>query len=120
LQINYIYQYNSSKIILRVIFAQKAILSSKSNEFYKKLELRLEETSDWPSEYVFKFIVPTEQEKIDKISSLFNHSGAVINTKQSSKGKYTSLSIRLEMESPEHIIKKYKLVGYQIDGVISL
>ncbi len=95
-------------------------MSTKSNEFYKKLEQRLEETSDWPSEYVFKFIVPTEKDKIDKISGFFNHSGAVIETKQSSKGNYTSLSIRLEMESPEQIIKKYKLVGYQIEGVISL
>lgn len=95
-------------------------MNNKSDEFYKKLEQRLEETSDWPSEYVFKFIVPTEQEKIDKISSFFNHTGAVIRTKKSSKGNYTSLSIRLQMESPEEIIKKYKLVGYQIQGVISL
>lgn len=95
-------------------------MNKKSDEFYKKLEHRLEETSDWPSEYVFKFIVPSEQEKIDKISGFFNHTGAVIRTKKSSKGNYTSLSIRLQMESPEEIIKKYKLVGYQIEGVISL
>jgi putative lipoic acid-binding regulatory protein len=95
-------------------------LDTQSDEFYRKLEQRLEETSDWPNEYVFKFIVPTEHEKIEKISGFFNHSGAVIRTKQSSKGNYTSLSIRLEMESPEEIIKKYKLVGYQIEGVISL
>ncbi len=95
-------------------------MSTEQNEFYKKLEKRLEETSDWPSEYVFKFIVPTDREKIDKISGFFNHTGAVINTKQSSKGNYTSLSIRLMMASPEEIINKYKLVGYQIEGVISL
>lgn len=95
-------------------------MDSKTNDFYKKLEKRLEETSDWPNEYIFKFIVPTDQEKIDKISKFFNHTGAVIKTKESSKRKYTSLSIRLTMESPEAIIKKYKLVGYQIEGVISL
>jgi putative lipoic acid-binding regulatory protein len=95
-------------------------LNSKSDEFYSKLEQRLEETSDWPSEYIFKFILPSDQEKIEKISTFFNHTGAVIKTKQSSKGKYTSISIRLNMESPKEVIKKYKLVGYQIEGVISL
>ena len=95
-------------------------MNSKTEEFYKKLEQRLQETSDWPSEYIFKFIIPTDQEKIDKISKFFNHTGAVIKTKTSSKEKYTSISIRLTMESPEAIINKYKLVGYQIEGVISL
>jgi len=95
-------------------------LNSKTEEFYKKLEQRLEETSAWPSEYIFKFIVPTDQEKINKISEFFNHTGAVIKTKKSSKGKYTSVSIRLTMKSPESVIQKYKLVGYQIEGVISL
>jgi putative lipoic acid-binding regulatory protein len=95
-------------------------LNSKAEEFYKKLEQRLKETSEWPSEYIFKFIIPSDQEKIDKISEFFNHTGAVIKTKTSSKGKYTSVSIRLVMESPESVIQKYKLIGYQIEDVISL
>lgn len=95
-------------------------MNSKTEEFYNKLKQRLQETSEWPSEYIFKFILPTDQEKIDKISEFFNHTGAVIKTKKSSKGKYTSVSIRLTMESPESVIQKYKLVGYQIEGVISL
>ncbi len=96
------------------------MLNSETEEFYKKLKQRLQETSDWPSEYIFKFIVPTKQDKIDKISEIFNHTGAVIKTKTSSKGNYTSVSIRLSMDSPGHVIEKYKIVGYQIEGVISL
>lgn len=46
--------------------------------------------------------------------------GAVISTKQSSKGKYTSISINLKMNSPDQVIEKYKEVGEKIDGVISL
>ena len=94
--------------------------NSNNEEFYKKLEKRLRETSDWPSEYIFKFIVPTDKEKIDKISEIFNHTGAVIKTKTSSKAKYTSISIRLKLESPKLVIEKYKIVGYHIEGVISL
>lgn len=96
------------------------MLNSKTEEFYNKLKQRLQETSDWPSEYIFKFIVPSEQTKIDKISEIFNNTGAIIKTKTSSKGKYTSVSIRLNMDSPEQVVQKYKIVGYQIEGVISL
>lgn len=95
-------------------------MNSKTEEFYNKLKQRLRETSDWPSEYIFKFILPTNQQKIDQISKIFNHTGAVIKTKTSSKGKYTSVSIRLNMKSPEAIVEKYKIVGDQIEGVISL
>ncbi len=95
-------------------------MNPNTEEFYKKLEQRLQETSDWPSEYIFKFILPTDQSKIKKISDIFNHTGAVIKTKTSSKGNYTSVSIRLNMKSPDAVIKKYKIVGYQIKGVISL
>lgn len=95
-------------------------MNSKTEEFYNKLEQRLQETSNWPSEYIFKFIIPTDQKKIGKISNIFDHTGAVIKTKTSSKGKYTSVSIRLKMESPESVIQKYKIVGDQIEGVISL
>lgn len=96
------------------------MLNKETDEFYEKLKQRLQDTSEWPSDYIFKFIVPTKQEKIDKISEIFNHTGAVIKTKTSSKGKYTSVSIRLKVESPEAVIQKYKIVGYQIQGVISL
>jgi len=95
-------------------------LNTKAEDFYNKLEQRLQETSNWPSEYIFKFIMPTNQAKIDKISEIFNHTGAVIKTKESSKGNYTSVSIRLNMKSPQAVIQKYKIVGYQIEGVISL
>jgi len=96
------------------------MLNKETDEFYEKLKQRLQETSDWPSEYLFKFIVPTRKDKIDKISEIFNHTGAIIKTKTSSKGNYTSISIRLNVDSPEVVIQKYKIVGYQIEGVISL
>ena len=95
-------------------------MDSKAENFYTKLKQRLKETSEWPSKYIFKFIFPTDKAKIDKISEIFDHTGAVIKTKTSSKGNYTSVSIILKMESPESIIEKYKIVGYQIEGVISL
>jgi len=96
---------------------------SKNNnpeEFYKKLREQLEETSTWPNEYLYKFIVPSDTQKIVDLENIFDNMGAVISTKQSSKGKYTSISINLKMNSPDQVIEKYKEVGEKIDGVISL
>jgi hypothetical protein len=54
--------------------------ADKSEEFYKKLKAQLQDTALWPSEYLYKFIVTTDDEKIRKIESIFDNLGAVINT----------------------------------------
>ncbi|MGB2760912.1 MULTISPECIES: DUF493 family protein [Maribacter] len=88
-------------------------------EFYKKLKEQLTETSKWPSNYLYKFIVETETDKIDRINTIFDNMGAVIDLKKSKNGKYTSVSIRVDLASPDEVIAKYKEVG-AIEGVISL
>jgi hypothetical protein len=94
---------------------------NSSDEFYTKLRKRLKKTSDWPSEYLYKFIVPSsDQTNLDKLISIFDNLGAVISTKQSSKGKYTSVSINVTLKSPDIVIEKYKQVGEEIENVISL
>ena len=35
-----------------------------SNEFYEKLKTQLYDTTSWPSAYLFKFIIQTDQKKI--------------------------------------------------------
>lgn len=92
---------------------------SKSEEFYKKLKSSLEETTTFPTKYMFKFIIPTDLKKETQIEDIFNYTGAVINTKPSSSGKYTSLTILVNMDTPDEIINKYKEVG-KVEGVISL
>jgi|SRR5690625_1080601 len=89
-------------------------------EFYQNLKIQLEESTDWPSIYLYKFIVPTSLETIAEIENIFDDVQARITTKDSSGGKYTSISIRAEMESPEAVIEKYKEVGEKIENVISL
>lgn len=89
------------------------------DEFYKKLKVQLLDTSIWPAPYLFKFIVPTAVEKIQQIEDLFNHSGAVITKKESSTGKYTSISVNVRLKNPDAVIAKYKEVSV-VEGVISL
>lgn len=97
-------------------------MSNEKNpeEFYKKLKDQLYDTASWPSEYLYKFIVPSDKDKIEKIEDLFDNLGAVITTKASAKGTYTSVSVNLQMKDPEAVIAKYKEVANQVEGVISL
>lgn len=88
-------------------------------EFYTKLKKTLEETSVFPTKYVFKFIVPSVLKNIGEVENLFNHLGAVIDKKVSKNGNYTSITIHVEMKSPEQIIQKYQEAG-KIEGIISL
>lgn len=92
----------------------------KQEEFYDKLRSQLYETASWPSEYLYKFIVLTDTSKIQQIESIFDGLGAVIQTKPSKNGKYTSVSINVEMPTPESVIEKYKEVGEKVEGLISL
>ena len=91
-----------------------------SEEFYDKLKIQLEETSSWPSEYLYKFIVLTSEAKIAQIHAIFDNMGAVIHTKKSKNGKYTSVSVNVRMTNPDLVIAKYKQVGQEVEGVISL
>lgn len=90
------------------------------DEFYASLRQKLKVTSDWPAPYLFKFILPSEASKIKKLVELFDNMGAVIKTKESSKGKYTSISIHVKLKNPDEVIQKYKDVGENIAGVVSL
>ncbi len=89
-------------------------------EFYQKLKVQLQDTSIWPTEYLYKFIVPTNPSNIKQIEGIFDNMGAVINTRLSKKGKYTSLSINVRMKNPDAVIEIYKQIGREVEGVISL
>jgi len=89
------------------------------DKFYKKLKVNLEETTKFPSKYMFKFIIPADEAKSKMINDIFNFTGAVINTKPSKSGKYKSLTILVKMNNADEVITKYKEVG-TIEGVISL
>ena len=92
---------------------------SKESDFYKKLKSSLEVTTEFPTDYMFKFIVPADGDGFQKIESIFDNLGAVIKSKPSKTGKYTSLTIRLKMKTANSIIIKYKEVS-SIKGIVSL
>ncbi len=92
---------------------------SDKADFYIKLKDRLDNTTKFPAEYLYKFIVPTEGKKVEKIESLFKDTFAEITTKESKTGKYVSVSIKVELASSDEVISYYKQAG-KIEGIISL
>lgn len=94
-------------------------MDKKTEEFYVRLKDELANTSLWPAPYLYKFIVPSENHKIAQVEAAFNNMGAVIHTKQSKTGKYTSISINVDMKDPDAVIAKYQELA-TIEGIISL
>ena len=92
---------------------------TKTEEFYTRLQEQLKGDTTWPAPYLYKFIVPGNAQKIAQIEAVFNGMNAQINTRDSSKGTYSSVSIKVMMPSPEAVIEIYKQVS-RVEGVISL
>ncbi len=92
---------------------------SDKKDFYSKLKAQLEDTTEFPADYMYKFIVPTDDNQVEEVEDLFDNKGAVIKTKKSKTGKYISLSIVLKLESADKVIEYYKKAE-KIKGIISL
>lgn len=94
-------------------------MDKKSEEFFYRLKEELAGSTQWPSLYLFKFIVPSDRDKIEAVENAFDGLGAVITTNKSKNGRYTGVSVNVQMENADHVIEKYKAV-YEIEGIISL
>jgi putative lipoic acid-binding regulatory protein len=82
---------------------------------FESFREKLENEYEWPSLYTFKFIVPREQE--EAVVELFPK--IEVSTKESSGGKYVSITARLMANSSDSIIAVYEKAQY-IQGLIAL
>lgn len=71
---------------------------------------------EWPKLYLFKFIAPSDNKTIALITNMFDETSE-INLRPSSKGTYTSLSIKEVMMSADEVIDIYERTS-KIKGVI--
>ena len=92
---------------------------SDKDTFYTNLKNQLDDTSTFPTDYMYKFIVPTDKNQVEEVQGLFNEGGAVIKTKKSKTGKYISISIVLKIQSSDEVILYYRKAE-KIKGIISL
>ena len=95
-------------------------MGKEQEDFYKKLKNLLNDTSSWPSEYIYKLIYKSNPDNIKKLKKIFNEPDAVFSLKKSKNDKYTSVSVKIIAKNPDFIIDKYKIVADQIENVILL
>lgn len=94
-------------------------MDKNTEEFYERLKVELDKTNTWPAEYLYKFIVPSVNDNVLRVENAFNAMGAVIKTTKSRTGKFTSISIDVQMKNAQEIINKYLEVS-TIEGIVSL
>ncbi len=77
-------------------------------EFYKNFKIRLDETTEFPSNYTFKFIVPTDNKRIAEVQRLFDGARPQFQMKESKNGKYTSVTAVVYVIDSDQVIHYYK------------
>ncbi len=82
------------------------------------LEAALRKSKDIPGIYMFKFIIPNENEKRARVMALFDDTSNIL-FKESANNKYVSITSKEVMLSVEDIITKYKS-ALQIEGLMIL
>jgi hypothetical protein len=84
---------------------------------YLNLRKQLEQ-EEWPSVYMFKFIVPNTSEKVALTMELFNDQSD-ITMHESSTGKFISITAKELMLDVDSIIKIYE-DATKIKGLMAL
>jgi putative lipoic acid-binding regulatory protein len=87
--------------------------------FYERLKVELDMSNTWPALYLFKFIVPSVDDNVERVELAFDCMGAVIKTTKSKTGKFTSISVDVQVKDSQEIIDKYQEVA-TIKGIVSL
>lgn len=88
-------------------------------EFYTSLKEKLEDAHNFPEDYLFKFIVSSDESKHTEIFRVFDDVKYTLSSRDSKKGKYTALNINAFVLDADHVIRLYKEVG-KIEGVMML
>jgi hypothetical protein len=94
-------------------------MDKETEEFYDRLKVELDLSNTWPALYLFKFIVPTENDNVERVELAFDCMGAVIKTTKSKTGKFTSISVDVTVKDAQEIVDKYLEVS-TIKGIVSL
>ena len=94
-------------------------MDKNTEEFYERLKVELDFSNTWPALYLFKFIVPSVDDNVERVELAFDCMGAVIKTTKSKTGKFTSISVDVTMKDAQEIVDKYQEVS-TIKGIVSL
>ena len=85
---------------------------------FQTLRYRLMESEEWPLKYMFKFITPNQDGKVDQIKAILPDHGEV-TYKHTSNLKHVAITCVAMMDNADQIIDVTEKVD-EIDGVIIL
>lgn len=88
-------------------------------DFYKSLKEKLENNHDFPEDYLFKFIIPTDEAKLTEIYKVFDGIKFTMGNRESKNGKYTACNINAFVLDADQVIRIYQEVA-RIENVILL
>lgn len=89
-------------------------MANQFEELRKKLEAQL----TFPSIYMFKFIIKSDNRKMALVENLFEEDADIVQN-QSGKGNFTSITVRQIVMNVDEIISIYERAS-EIEGVMSL
>jgi Uncharacterized conserved protein len=95
-------------------------MSEEKEDLDKKYESFLQKLKDghsFPGNYMFKFIVPSDHQKLANLQRLFDDARPQFQMKSSKNGKYTSLTTIIYAMDAEEVVAYYKEAS-KIDNVI--
>lgn len=88
-------------------------------DFYISLKEKLENNHDFPEDYLFKFIIPTDDAKLTEIYRVFDGIKFTLANRESKNGKYTACNINAFVLDADQVVRIYQEVA-KIENVILL
>ena len=85
---------------------------------HRKLRKLLAESEEWPLLYMFKFIVPNQYGKVDKVVALLPEQGEV-SFNHTKSMRHVAVTCKVIMNNPDEVIKITQEIT-AIEGVLAL
>nr|WP_320118628.1 hypothetical protein [uncultured Marinifilum sp.] len=87
-------------------------------EKYNRIKQQLFESTKWPSLYMFKFIVPNNEDKINAVKNLFP-TDTEFTYKTSKDIRFIGITVKKVMNSAEDVVEVYAR-AQGIKGIMAL
>lgn len=85
---------------------------------YQKFRQQLLDSTIWPTLYMFKFIIPNNQQKLDAVKQLFD-SNTKFSYKTSRDIRFIGITVKQTMQTPDQVLDIYSK-AQKIEGLIAL
>ncbi len=89
-----------------------------NQEKYNQLREKLIESTKWPGLYMFKFIIPNKNEKLEAVKAVFPK-GTKFTFKTSRDIRFISITVKIRMQNADAVIAIYEQTK-RIDGLLAL